>query len=331
VETLLFEGRVALVTGAGRGMGRTHALLLAARGAKVIVNDVGGSMGGDGSSAQPAEQVAQEIRQAGGSAAADFNDVSTEIGANAMVRAAIDNFGRIDIVVHNAGIVTFIPFSEMTYDQYRKLVAVHQDGGFLVAKAAWPYMVKQGIGRFVFITSLANMQSLTHYASAKGAVTGFVRSLGAEGVFHNIRANALSVIAYTRMMAGYFDPTSNHLDVGLRGQYAIEKWWQEHLRPEQVSQVVGWLAHERCDVSGQTLFSGGGQVSLQFIGMTDGYVSSELTPESIHANRRQIFDTESGHYVYSANALDGWLFAKIVQGGAPEVPPHSDAGSAHNP
>jgi NAD(P)-dependent dehydrogenase (short-subunit alcohol dehydrogenase family) len=321
-EALRFEGRVALITGAGRGMGRTHALLLAARGANVVVNDLGGTMGGEGASGEPAEAVAHEIREAGGLAVSDVNDVSTEIGANAMIRSAIDHFGRIDIVIHNAGIVTFVPFSEMTYEQYRRLVAVHQDGGFLVAKAAWPFMVEQAFGRFIFITSLASMQNLTHYASAKAAVSGFVRSLGAEGEFHNIRANALSVIAYTRMMAGYFDPKSSHLDVGLRGQDAIEKWWKEHLRPEQISQVVGWLAHESCDISGQTIFSGGGQVSLQFVGMSNGYVNPDLTPELVYANREQILDTESGHYVYSANALDEWLFARVVDGGAPPLPPH---------
>jgi NAD(P)-dependent dehydrogenase (short-subunit alcohol dehydrogenase family) len=321
MDELRFDGRVALVTGAGRGMGRTHALLLAARGAQIIVNDLGIEMNGEKVSSGPAEEVVEEIRRMGGSALADTHDVSTEDGANAMVNAAIENFGRIDIVVHNAGIVTFIPFSEMSYAQYRKLVSIHQDGGFLVAKAAWPHLVAQKYGRLIFITSLASMKGLTHYASAKSAMSGFVRSLSAEGADYNIRSNALSVIAYTRLMAPFFDSKSGHIDVGLHGQQEIEAWWKSNLRPEQISQVVGWLAHEVCDASGETLFSAGGQVASQFIGFTEGYADADITPERVQAQRQRIFDTSRGFHIYGGDGLDSWLFDRIVSGGAPEVPP----------
>lgn len=312
---LRFDRRAALVTGAGRGMGRAHAVLLAARGAKVIVNDLGVDMAGEGGSSAPAEQVAEEIRALGGIAIADTNDVSTEHGAQAMVRAAIDNFGAIDIVVHNAGNCTFIPFAEMSYQQYRKLVAVHQDGGFLVAKAAWPHMVRQKYGRLVFISSLANMASLTHYASAKAALTGFVRPLAAEGAADGIQANALTVLAFTRMMAGYFHEGSGHQDIGLFGQAEIERWWRDNIRPEQVSQVIGWLTHESCGLSGETLMTGGGFVTRQLIGFTHGFAQADLTPEIVAANSEAILRLDDIH-PHVALGTDEWAFERMVAGGA---------------
>lgn len=319
MQDMRFDGRVALVTGAGRGMGRTHALLLAARGAHVVVNDLGVDMSGEGGFSGPAEQVTEEIRAAGGSAIADTSDVSTEHGADAMVQAAIESFGSIDIVVHNAGNCTFIPFSEMTYEQYRKLVAVHQDGGFLIAKAAWPHMTRRSYGRFVFISSLANMPSLTHYASAKAALTGFVRPLAAEGAAHNINANALTVLAYTRMMAGYFHEDSGHPDLGLFNQAELEKWWSENLRPDQVSQVIGWLAHESCRVSGETLMTGGGFVTRQLIGFTKGFARADLTPEVAAANSEAIFALDDVR-VHETLGTDAWAFERMVDGGAPPFP-----------
>lgn len=319
MDALRFDGQVALVTGAGRGMGREHALLLAARGAKVVVNDLGVDMAGEGRSSAPAEQVVAEICMRGGEAIADFGDVSTEDGARAMVAVAVDTFGTIDIVVHNAGNCTFIPFAEMTYRQYRELVAVHQDGGFLVAKAAWPHMVRQNYGRFVFITSLANMAALTHYGSAKAALTGFVRPLAAEGVAHGIHANALTVLAFTRMMAGYFQEGSGNPDIGLFGQTELERWWRENIRPDQVSQVIGWLTHQSCQLSGETLMTGGGLVTRQVIGFSQGYARADLTPESVAANSDAIMrlDTIRPHLTLGA---DEWAFERIIEGGAPPLP-----------
>lgn len=319
MDTLRFAGRVALVTGAGRGMGREHALLLAARGAKVVVNDLGVDMSGAGGSSAPAEQVVEEIRALGGDAIADFSDVSTEQGTQAMVAAAVKTFGSLDIVVHNAGNCTFIPFAEMTYQQYRDLVAVHQDGGFLVAKAAWPHMARQNYGRFVFISSLANMASLTHYGSAKAALTGFVRPLAAEGEPCGIQANALTVLAFTRMMTGYFHEGSGHRDIGLFGQAELERWWRENIRPDQVSQVIGWLTHESCHLTGETLMTGGGFVTRQVIGFGQGYAQADLTPESVAANSATIMrlDTIRPHV---APSTDEWAFDRMIQGGAPSLP-----------
>jgi NAD(P)-dependent dehydrogenase (short-subunit alcohol dehydrogenase family) len=319
VEDLRFDGRVVLITGAGRGLGRAHALLLARQGAKIIVNDTGAAMNGSGASAAPAEGVVAEITSRGGTAFADASDVSTEQGAEEMVQRSLEHFGRLDVVIHNAGIVNFTPFSQMSYAQYRQLVAVHQDGGFLVAKAAWPQMMKQDYGRLVFTTSLASMAGLAHYASAKAALGGFVRCLAEEGQAHGIRVNAASVMAYTRMMAAFFDPTSGHLDVGLHGQHEVETWWQGYLRAEQVSPVVGWLAHESCNINGQTLFTAGGQVSLQFTGLTQGYARTDITGSDVLAHEKEILDVAAGFHVY-AGGLDGWLFERIVKGGAPPLP-----------
>lgn len=327
MQTLRFDGQVALITGAGRGMGRGHALLLASRGARVVVNDLGVGIDGEGGSVGPAEDVVSEIRAAGGSAVADVSDISTEEGANAAVRTALDAFGRIDVVVHNAGACTFIPFAEMTYQQYRKLVAVHQDGAFLVAKAAWPQMLRQSYGRFIFISSLASMATLAHYAAAKAALTGFVRALAAEGTADNIRSNALTVLAFTRMMEGYFHADSGSCDIGLFGQEEIERWWRENLRPEQISPVIGWLAHETCDISGETLMSGGGFVTRQFVGFTEGYAAAALTPELVAANSKRILELGAVH-AYGAPGTDSWTFQRMVEGGAPTPPAPQSLGNA---
>lgn len=324
---LRFDGRVALVTGAGRGMGRAHALLLAARGAQVVVNDLGVDMAGEGGSPAPAAQVAEEIRALGGIAIADTSDVSTEQGTQAMVRAAVESFGTIDIVVHNAGNCTFIPFAEMSYQQYRQLVAVHQDGGFLVAKAAWPHMVRQNYGRFVFISSLANMGSLTHYGSAKAALTGFVRPLAAEGAGHGIQANALTVLAFTRMMAGYFHEGSGHRDIGLFGEARLERWWRENIRPDQVSQVIGWLTHEACGLSGETLMTGGGLVTRQLIGFTHGFAQADLTPEIVAANSEEILRLDDIH-PHVTLSTDEWAFERMIEGGAAPLPASGPPASA---
>lgn len=319
MNTLRFDGRVALVTGGGRGMGREHALLLASRGAKVVVNDLGVDMAGEGSSTTPAEQVVAEIRARDGEAIADFSDVSTEHGTHTMVAAAVDTFGSIDIVIHNAGNCTFIPFAQMSYQQYRDLVVVHQDGGFLVAKAAWPHMMRQNHGRFVFISSLASMASLAHYASAKAALTGFVRPLAAEGAARGIHANALTVLAFTRMMAGYFQEGSGHPDIGVFGQSGLERWWKDNVRPDQVSQVIGWLAHESRQLNGETLMTGGGLVTRQIIGFGQGYAQADLTPESVAANSETIMRLD-GIRPHVAQGTDQWAFERMIDGGAPPLP-----------
>lgn len=171
MSKLSFEGRVAVVTGAGRGIGRAHARLLAARGAKVVVNDLGGSMEGDGSDAGPAQKVVDEIASAGGEAVADTHDVSTPAGGQAIVDTAIERFGRIDILVNNAGIIRYAGLPDIDAENLERHLAVHLVGSFNTMRAAWPHFVEQQYGRVVLTTSsgMLGMDNNLSYAAAKGA------------------------------------------------------------------------------------------------------------------------------------------------------------------
>ena len=249
-----FEGRVAVVTGAGRGIGRAHALLLADRGARVVVNDLGGSMEGDGADAEPAATVAAEIVAAGGDAIADTNDVATTAGAQALVDAAVEQFGRIDILINNAGIMRWAGFPEADADNLERHLAVHVGGSFNTTRAAWPHMVEQGYGRIVMTTSagLFGLPNNLSYATAKGAVIGLTRSLTTAGAAHGIKVNLIAPAAITRMAGGC----------------RRRARWQ----PELVAPMVAFLAHEDCPVSGEIYAAGAGRFARIFIAETEGYV-----------------------------------------------------------
>lgn len=179
-----FNDQVAVVTGAGRGLGRVYALELARRGAAVVVNDLGGSMSGDGSDAAVADQVVEEIVAAGGSAVASYDSVDSPEGGEAIVRTAVEQFGRLDAVISNAGIFNSIPFDELTAEDWRRMLSVHLDGGFYLSQPAYRVMKSQGYGRFVFIASSAGMfgQHLeAHYAAAKAGLVGLANVIALEG------------------------------------------------------------------------------------------------------------------------------------------------------
>lgn len=323
MSQLRFDGRVVIVTGAGRGMGRAHAHLLAARGAKVVVNDLGTiSMHGEGASADPAETVVREIRDADGQAVANIDSVATEKGAKAIVQTALDAFGRIDAVVHNAGIVTTRSFQDIPFEYYKKVIGVHLDGGFLLAQEAWPHMVKQRYGRIVLISSMAGMLGMDgygDYASAKTGMIGLSRVLAHEGAEHGIRANVLGVGAYTRM-------AETEMRRWLLQQYSesyADKWiaWQrKYVRPELVSPAVVWLAHQDCPVSGEIFDSSGGWVKRIFLAETVGLTKLDLTPEDIRDNFGKICD-EKGYRVFTS-VMESFNNAakKMVEAGA-EPPP----------
>ena len=197
-----FDGKVAIVTGAGGGLGREHALLLAKRGALVVVNDLGGAVDGSGGSETPAEQVVEEIKAAGGEAVADANSVATPEGGEAIVQTAIDAFGRIDIVVNNAGILRDKAFHNMTDDLVQPVLDVHLRGAFNVTRPAWGKMREQGYGRVVNTASSAGIIGnfgQASYGAAKMGLVGLTHVLAIEGAKHNIKANAISPIARTRM------------------------------------------------------------------------------------------------------------------------------------
>jgi NAD(P)-dependent dehydrogenase (short-subunit alcohol dehydrogenase family) len=285
-----FDGRVAIVTGAGRGIGRAHALLLAERGASVVVNDLGGSMDGAGADQAVARTVADEIVAAGGAAIADGSDVSTPEGGAALVDAAFREFGRIDVLVNNAGIIRWAGFPDADAENLGQHLAVHLGGSFNTTRAAWPHMVEQGYGRIVMTTStgMFGLPTNLSYAAAKAAVIGLTRSLTTAGGEHGIKVNLIAPAAFTRMAGGGSGPPQ--------------------MAPEHVAPMVAFLAHEDCPVSGEIYAAGAGRFARIFIASTPGYVHPAATPtvEDVAEHWAAIND-ETGYSVPAD--LMGWSAA----------------------
>jgi NAD(P)-dependent dehydrogenase (short-subunit alcohol dehydrogenase family) len=270
-----FDGRVAIITGAGGGLGQQHALLLASRGAQVVVNDVGGSVSGEGSDKGPADAVVEEIRGLGGEAVSDNHSVSTAEGGEAIVQTAMDAFGRVDIVVNNAGILRDKTFQNMTPELLDPVLDVHLKGAFYVTRPAWMRMREQGYGRIVNTSSNAGILGnfgQTNYGAAKMGLVGLTRVLAAEGAKYNIKVNALAPLARTRMTED------------LLGEAVAL------LEPKLVSPVMAWLVHEDVPVTGEIYSVGGGRVARFFIGMTQGYYNRELTVEDVRDHFDQVRD-----------------------------------------
>ena len=285
-----FEGRVAVVTGAGRGIGRAYAHLLGQRGASVVVNDLGGTKEGDGADPTPARTVADEIVQAGGRAIPETSDVSTVEGGQALVDAAVGEFGRIDILVNNAGNIRWGGLPEADAANLESHLAVHVGGSFNTTRAAWPHMVEQRYGRIVMTTStgMFGLPDNLGYATAKAAVVGMARSLKTAGAGHGIKTNLIAPNAWTRMGAH----PSDALD-------SLQQAAPLQMEPELVAPMVGYLAHESCDVSGEIYLAGGGRFARIFVAATQGYVHPEperSTIEDVAENWATIND-ESGYYV----------------------------------
>ena len=321
---LRFDGRVAIVTGAGAGLGKSHALLLASRGARVVVNDIGASVTGEGSDQGPAEQLVSEIKAQGGQAVADVNSVATPEGGAALVATAIDTFGRLDIVVNNAGILRDKNFEEMTPDQVDPVLDVHLKGAFYVTRPAYVIMQKQGYGRIVSTCSASGIlgsPAKANYAAAKTGLIGLTRVLAVEGAPHNIKANALSPIAYTRMLAHSLVGPEADAQLGGNPEEAkaqLTKMFTETLDPGLVSPAVAFLSHEDCPVSGELYTAGGGQVSRWFIGRTQGYFNRELTIDDIAEHFAEIRD-ETGYTVMNDPAEEVGQVLTAVTGAATTV------------
>ncbi len=241
---LRFDGKVAIVTGAGGGLGRSHALELGKRGAKVVVNDLGGDRNGAGKDNTPAQKVVDEIKAAGGEAVANFDSV--EDGAK-IVQTALDTYKRIDIVINNAGILRDKSFVKMTDDDWTLIQRVHLLGSFRVTHAAWPHMREQGFGRVIMTTSGAGIYGnfgQANYSAAKLGLYGFTRTLAVEGAKNNVRVNAIAPVAASRLTETIMPPEM-----------------LAQLKPEYVTPLVAYLCHESCSDTGQLFEVGGGFVA----------------------------------------------------------------------
>jgi NAD(P)-dependent dehydrogenase (short-subunit alcohol dehydrogenase family) len=311
VTELRFDGRVAVVTGAGRGLGKSHAVLLASRGARVVVNDLGGSVAGEGSEEDPAESVAREIREQGGEAVANTDTVATAVGGKAIVGTALAAFGRLDIVVNNAGIIRDAPFDDMTPARLDPIIDVHIRGAFNVTRSAWLTMRSQGYGRVVNTTSASGLighSGQSNYGTAKAGLLGLTRILALEGKTSGIRVNAIAPTAVTRMLLQAMDAPASGSDPKDREAFST---LMSRLDPGLVSPVVAYLAHESCPISGEVLSAGGGQVSRLFIGRTRGFHKFDLTVEDVHEQLAQILD-ESGYTVPTSPADEMTLIIQAL-------------------
>ena len=289
MDEMRFDGRSIIVTGGGRGFGRCHSLLLASRGARVVVADFGVELDGTGSSPEPAEQVAKEIEAAGGEAVACFANVADEAGAASIVQTALDAYGGVDVVVNNAGIYAGNWFDDVSNEQFRRLIDYHFLGTVYVSKAAWPHLKAADHGCIVNTTSeaaIGHIPKVPDYAAAKGAVYSFTKALALNGRLFGIRVNAVAPRGNTRMsapqiLAHSFDqPVEN-----FTGPF------YEQMRPEYVSPAVAYLAHESCPLTGEVIVCGGLlAMRLAFIETKGVTFTDDITPEDLAANLDQLMD-----------------------------------------
>ncbi|MFB9743048.1 SDR family NAD(P)-dependent oxidoreductase [Pseudonocardia sulfidoxydans] len=298
-DQMRFDGRVAVVTGAGRGLGRSYALALASRGARVVVNDLGGSLFGEGADATPAATVAEEIRSAGGEAIADDSDVASEEGAASVVGAAVEAWGRVDVVVNNAGILVPGALPGLRPADLRRHLDVHVVGSFAVTRAAWPHLVAQQYGRVVLTTSVGMFGGghLVSYATAKGACVSLGRSLADAGRDHGILVNMMAPAADTRMVT----------DPEFRAQSGLPPLAADHAPdptrgPGQAAPMLLLLAHESCPCTGEVLSAGLGRFARVMWAETSGIVADGLGPEDLLARWDAIVDDSS--YVVPASTSD---------------------------
>lgn len=275
------DGRVAIVTGAGGGLGRSHALLLAQRGAQVVVNDLGVDRSGEGAETSPADAVVAEITGAGGQAVASHDSVADPAGAEAIVKVALDAFGRVDVVVNNAGFLRDRSFAKMTAEEIEPVIGVHLLGGMYVTKAAWPHLREQGYGRVINTTSAAGLFGnfgQANYSAAKMGLVGFTQTLAHEGAKYGILANIIAPVAASRMTEAIMPPEL-----------------LDRVAPEYVSPLVAYLGSQECRDTGHIFSVGGGYVSRVAIVEGAGVVFDEVpTPEQILEHWSAIGDVSRG-------------------------------------
>jgi hypothetical protein len=290
MSELRFDGRSVIITGAGRGVGRSHALLLASRGARVVVADLGGQLDGSGSSAEPAEQVVKEVLAAGGEAVACHASVADEEGAASIVDTAMEAFGRLDVVINNAGISDPGPFTDLRIDQFQRMLDVHYLGPVYVLKVAWPHLKASGSGRVVNTCSEGTggiHTNVSNYGAAKGSVLGLTLCLATESEQDGIRVNAVAPRANTRLA-----------DISVLAEaYGITEEQAKAIMapytPDAVSPAAAFLAHESCQLNGVVLASGGGQVQRLALMENTGIKLDGLTIEDVASNIDTVTDLSS--------------------------------------
>ncbi len=292
MHDIRFDDRVAIVTGAGGGLGRAHALLLAARGARVVVNDLGGATDGTGATTAPADAVVAEIRAAGGQAIASYDSVATPEGGDAIVRAAVDAFGAVDILVNNAGILRDRSLGKVGAEDLGAVLAVHLKGAFHVTRPAFAAMRSRAYGRIVFTSSASGLFGnfgQSSYAAAKAGLVGLSNVVAIEGAKYGIHANVVAPIARTRMTEAIFGPMMARFE------------------PEMVSPVVAWLCSEACEVTHEIYSVGAGRVARVFVGLTPGWYAGEAGPsvEDVARNAATIRETEG--FIVPASVNDEFL------------------------
>jgi NAD(P)-dependent dehydrogenase (short-subunit alcohol dehydrogenase family) len=284
-----FTGQVAIVTGAGRGLGRLYATELARRGASVVVNDYGGTTDGRGSDTSVADAVVAEIKAAGGIAVTSHESVDSPEGGEAIVRTAVDEFGRLDALVSNAGIFHTLDFEALSPEEWRRMLSVHLDGGFYVSQPAFRVMKAQGYGRFVFIASSAGLfgqLQAAHYAAAKAGLVGLTNVIAIEGAEHGILANTVLPFGYSRMVTD---------TIAGREQIPEELAFLDAIEPELVVPLVVFLASRACEFSHHNYSACAGRFARVFVGLGEGWVadaSSAPTADDIAAHIAEISSTE---------------------------------------
>ena len=277
-----FENRTVIVTGAGNGLGKAYALELGSRGAKVVVNDLGGAVDGSGSGSTPADEVVNEIIANGGEAVANYDSVATKEGGASIVQTAIDNFGTVDAVVNNAGILRDKSFAKMEEEDLNAIIDVHLKGTFFVCQPAFIQMKEQGYGRFVNVSSpsglFGNFGQL-NYGAAKMGIVGLTNVLAIEGAKYNIKANVIAPNAATRMTEELFGEDMSKL-----------------LTVDNITPLVVYLASEQCEVTHEIFSAGGGRFARIGISTDVGYFNASAKAEDIFANIGEIRDLSNPIY-----------------------------------
>jgi NAD(P)-dependent dehydrogenase (short-subunit alcohol dehydrogenase family) len=285
---LRFDDRVAVITGAGRGLGRAYALLLASRGARVVVNDPGSSIPGRDVDTRPAEEVVQQIRAAGGAAVTCAESVATPAGGKAIIQAALDQYGRIDILIHNAGNVRRVSLKEMTHEDFDAVVDVHLRGAFHVVRPAFPIMCGARYGRIVLTSSIGGIYGnklVANYCASKAGLIGLSNAVALEGAEENVKCNVIIPAAVTRLSQG------------------VDTSAFPPMPPELVAPVVGWLVHESCSVTGEILISAAGRVAKAFVAETRGVYRPSWSVEHVADQIPAIRDTS-----------DPWILPPVPSG-----------------